>query len=100
MASSLYRLRGLKQSNSRHKRENTTDISMDQQRPTSTLTNGPGPIPGPSNLNCFLDHITPSLQIQYPLKSSYADNASDRCKDHSDSMPPFNLGDLWRSFDE
>lgn len=75
-----------------------TNISKNQQIPTHTLTSGS--MLTASNLDCFLNHITPSVQCQYPLQSVCADDACDGWKYHSESMPFFNLGDLWRSFDE
>ncbi|KAH7443054.1 hypothetical protein KP509_02G016900 [Ceratopteris richardii] len=52
---------------------------------------------GKSNLDSFLDAITPSVQCQYVSKSRLNDAPYDGC---DEALPFFNLSDLWSSYDE
>ncbi|KAI5072704.1 hypothetical protein GOP47_0012810 [Adiantum capillus-veneris] len=73
---------------------------MDERMPTSSpLTQGP--LLRRSNLDCFLDHTTPTLQCHCHLQRNLClgdayTARTDCCK----GMPSFSLSDLWMSFDE
>lgn len=58
-----------------------------------------GARPSGSNLDCILKYTTPSVQCQCQPKQSAASEMA-RWKCPSENMTFFNLGDLWRSFDE